>query len=331
MELLAHRPGGIPVALSQKPWLIPMVIPLLMAMCVSLLLHARKKQSLVIHANWGISGCIAGIVGMFIKCPVVTTLRGEDYSRGRISRVDGYILKLALRLSSAVVTVSDAMRISLLDSYPEYAKKLHHIPNGVNEQFLSVAKKRQYSDNSSEPLRLITIGSLIPRKGIEQIIDALSLVGNEVQLTIVGDGPEKPRLQLLTNKLNLEHRVFFKGEVEPSSVEQYLLNADVFILSSHNEGRPNVILEAFASGLPVIATAIDGVNELIQEKVTGFLFKDGEIHELAKHIEHFSEQRHQCEKFGQNAHQFIIKQGLSWQHTANSYQSLYSSLLKRTD
>jgi glycosyltransferase involved in cell wall biosynthesis len=328
LEILAHGPGGIPVALRTKSWSYLLVMPFLFAMGISLFRHARLSH--IIHANWGICGCVAGIVGKLLRCPVVTTLRGEDFTRSQISFLDRFIMTQALRLSSAVVTVSEAMHQSLANYYPQWADKIHTIPNGVDDRFLSIGNQRQWTQKK-RPLQLITIGSLIPRKGIDQIIQALILLlpETEVSLWIIGEGQEREHLESLTRENGLTNHVLFQGTVAPFAIAELLAKADVFVLASHSEGRPNVILEALAAGMPIIGTDIEGINELVSNGKTGLLFKDGDIHEFANHIRFFVNHPNKCAEYGSNAHRFIIEQGLFWRTTGERYLALYHSLLAR--
>ncbi len=324
-EVLAHGPGGIPVTLRNNRLLLLLVPSFLASMTVQFL--RRAKDADVLHANWAICGCIAGLVGRALGLPVVTTLRGEDVARVHTSMVDRYILRTALRLSTAVVTVSDSIRDSLVTHYPRWKSKIQTISNGVDDEFLRVGEHRP-SVSLGGTVRFLTIGSLIPRKGTDQIITAVSLCRNrdKVVLDIVGCGPERERLEKQVKDAGLTGRIFFRPSVDPTAVATLLDGADVFVLASHSEGRPNVVLEAMASGLPVIATNIDGVNELVSHGKTGLLFRDGAVHELAGHIDAVAAGPDHRARLGSQAHRAITEQGLRWDNTAARYFELYQAL-----
>ena len=112
---------------------------------------------------------------------------------------------------------------------------------------------------------LMTVGSLKPLKGIDVLLRAVAPVlrtGDDVRLVLVGEGPDRAALETLSRELGVADRVVFAGLRD--DVDAVLRAADVFVLSSHTEALPTVILEAAASGLPVIATQVGGVPELVE-------------------------------------------------------------------
>jgi len=113
----------------------------------------------------------------------------------------------------------------------------------------------------------------------------------------------------------------------PSDIPAVLTEADIFILASHSEGRPNVVLEAMAAGLPVIATNIEGINELIAHNENGLLFRDGSVGELTRYLESLSKDAKLRAELGRKARRFIVERNLSWSNTASRYSELYSSLI----
>jgi glycosyltransferase involved in cell wall biosynthesis len=117
---------------------------------------------------------------------------------------------------------------------------------------------------------LISVGRLIPLKGIDGLVE---LVGDDekMRLLVVGDGPDRSRLESLAVKLGAAERVVFTGAVERERIPAYLKAADAYVLNSLHEGLPHILLEAFAAGLPVVATATGGTTELVEDGVNGLL------------------------------------------------------------
>lgn len=325
-ELLAHSPGGIPVALKDNKWLYLLIPTFLFFAFINCARSGARSK--VIHANWAINGVIAGLAGKLLRTPVVTTLRGEDVTRAQKYHLDRLLLRVCLFLSTRVVVVSEAMKLWLCTEYPKLAPRVRLIENGVENVFLEVHKRRGEKKSDSE-VKVLTIGSLIPRKGIDQIIGAMAQAVNRenVRLSIIGTGPEAAALNRMAEDLGLARNVRFIGQVAASEIPNTLADADVFVLASHSEGRPNVILEAMAAGLPVIATNIDGNKELITHNENGLLFQDGAVEELARHIECLSRDVELRDKLGGNGRRFILEHGLTWSNAANRYSELYSSLI----
>lgn len=120
---------------------------------------------------------------------------------------------------------------------------------------------------------VLAIGRLRVQKSIETLLEAVALIKNkipELRILIVGEGELEQELKALTLSLNIESVVSFCGGTK--NPERYFSAADVFVLSSVFEGLPTVVLEAFRSSIPVVASNIDGTNELIDDQQNGFLF-----------------------------------------------------------
>ncbi len=325
LELLAHNPGGIPVALKNNTWLYLLIPTFLFSAFVNCVRFGA--QSKIIHANWVINGVIAGLVGKLLRTPVITTLRGEDVTRAKKSGLDRWLLRICLFLSTRIVVVSQAMKRWLCDEFPRIGCRVCLIENGIENVFLEIHKQRGVKKSDSK-VRVVTIGSLIPRKGIDQIIKAMAQATNRenLRLSIIGTGPEAGALNQMVSDLGLARNVRFVGQVAASDIPDTLADADIFVLASHSEGRPNVILEAMAARLPVIATNIDGNKELIAHNENGLLFQDGAVEELTRHLESLSRDAELRDKLGGNARRFIVEHDLSWSNTACCYSELYSSL-----
>ena len=325
LRVLAQLPGGIPVTLRARRWTYLLLPGFLLSMLLSCLRHAQNVD--IIHANWAICGCIAGLVGKLRRVPVVTTLRGDDVTRAQRSILDRVILSLCLHWSSAVVCVSHSMDAWLRKQYPLLANKMCVIENGVEDTLLSLPLERKLV-STALPLQLVTVGSLIPRKGIDLIIYAMQRLSDRstIALTVIGDGPDKLRLEQMVDTLELRQHVRFAGAVPPSAIAYELAKAHVFVFASHSEGRPNAVLEAMAAGLPVVASDIPGVNELVQHGVTGFLYQPDSADALAAHIQCLLEDVDLRARFGQAGRDNIINRGLRWPTTAENYSRLYRSL-----
>jgi glycosyltransferase involved in cell wall biosynthesis len=315
-QRLAHSPGGIPVALNQNRGMYFLVPPFLGSMFISCLRHGKKAD--VIHANWAICGLIAGAAGKLLGVPVVVSLRGEDMTRGTKKLVDRWILKGCVTLCTRVIGVSAAIVDQLRDVFPEHAEKFRLIENGVDERFLAL--ERQHP--SGNALHLVAIGSLIQRKGVDVAITAVAAVPG-VHLTIIGDGPERKALQDLINELDVSDRVELRGWVEPDAVPAQLAKHDVLVLPSYSEGRPNVVLEAMASAMPVLASDIEGVDELVEHNLNGFLFPPGDSDRLAALVQCLNEDMELFRTMGENGRQRILDMGLVWEQTAERYGQAY--------
>ncbi len=321
-QTLAHNPGGIPVALQKNRFGYFLIPFLLSSMFIHCLFLGRSRD--VIHANWAICGLIAGICGTIIRKKVVTTLRGEDINRATNSAISKLILKVCIGLSDSIVCVSSSHSKSLKKLYPTAAHKIQHIPNGVSSELLSSSP----NPGNNDSVTILTIGSLIPRKNISCIIEAISKCRcrNRIRLKIVGEGPLKQALDLSTKTLGVQTE--FKGQVDFRNIGKEYQSSDIFILASFSEGRPNVMLEAMASGLTVICSDIPGTNEVITQNSDGILFELDNRVSLANAIDTACESTEFRNRLGSNAKAYILKNQLTWQHTGSTYASLYRSMIE---
>lgn len=324
-QVLAHTPGGIPTALKEHKWLYLLIPGFLFLMLLKTTRLARHSD--VIHANWAICGCIAGLVGKIMDVPVVTSLRGDDVTRARGSWIDRFILYFCMRLSKKVIVVSNAIEEWLNQQFPWASDKITFVENGVEASLLNIGGE-DIGHSHASTLRVLTIGSLIKRKGVDQIIRALerSERKERIYLKIVGRGPEDVHLKEMVIARGLGDRVEFAGEFPANQIGGLLENSDVFILASHSEGRPNVILEAMAAARAIIATNISGTNELIRHNETGLLFKDDDISGLTECIDGLVDSAELRAGLGKAARNFIIDRGLLWENTAERYRRIYFSV-----
>ena len=152
--------------------------------------------------------------------------------------------------------------------------------------------------------RLITICRLTAWKGVDGLIEAISTIP-DIGLVVVGDGPERSRLESLAQQVGVLDRVYFAGQVPKSQVNAYLRMCDLFVLNSRYEGLPHVILEAMAAGLPVIAAEAGGTSEVVQDGVNGRLVPALRANELRLAIQRILNDAELRSRFQHNAYETL--------------------------
>ncbi|WPL18301.1 GDP-mannose-dependent alpha-(1-6)-phosphatidylinositol monomannoside mannosyltransferase [Thiorhodovibrio winogradskyi] len=319
-QRLAHRPGGLPEAWRRRDpalLLLPLFLPALFIGCLRL-----AGQVDLLHGNWSLPSLIAAIAARLRGKPAIATLRGADINRAQDSWLFQIMLRACLAWNIKIVVVSQAMHQQLQNQFAHYAKKIAFIPNGVAVP--DHCSRTQWH----HPYRLVTVGSLIPRKRLETILNALahSAAPQDSQLRIIGDGPDRRALEQLAAELGISARVDFVGSLAPEQVAAQLQWADTFVFASESEGRPNVILEAMAAGLPIMATDIPGVTELL-EPDAGCLYPVGEVAALADGLAHLHANPAFALRLGSHARQRIEQSGLSWTAAGERYAELYRQAL----
>ena len=325
-QRLAQQPGGIPAALAGQSWLYGLLPSFLAGMGLSLIRLAKQHD--VIHAHWSVCGAIAILTQPIHQKPVITTLRGSDVHQATKSRPFSLLQKKAVHGSNFTVGVSQIIEAELRQQYPEMADRIRFIPNGVDDAFFAVPAERQHLAPS--PLKLLFVGNLVPLKGLDVLLKALA--GLDVQsswtFTVVGDGPEKDYLKSLATKFEIDTDICFAGGVSFDDIPKLMRDHHVLILPSYREGRPNVILEAMAAALPVLATDINGTSELVRNDLTGWLVPPGDVDALSNALGDIINNKRNLAATGLAGRQWMQGQGLTWDKTAKLYSKLYADALK---
>jgi glycosyltransferase involved in cell wall biosynthesis len=175
--------------------------------------------------------------------------------------------KLATKVTraDAVVATSDFVRAQIMALVgPEHRARIHTIHCGVAPSPYGAIERRTKFDG---PLRLLSVARLSRRKGEETLLEALAQLlreGHSIDLTIVGDGPARAEVEKTAEELGVTEAVTFTGALGRMEVAPLYADADAFCLPSFAEGVPTVLMEAMASALPVVATRVMGVPELVE-------------------------------------------------------------------
>ncbi len=195
------------------------------------------------------------------------------------------------RSSDAVIAVSEGTGRDLKEYYGIEQRKVNVIPNGIRaDVFKDEPPPSNGGDYGHRPdqnrTKLLFVGRLVPRKGLERLLKALPLITAKqsgTTLTVVGSGEAayERKLRDMVSGLGLEGTVRFKSHVDDQELVRCYKEHDVFVFPSRVEGFGLVLLEAMACGLPVVASDIQGVNEVVRDGKGGILVDCDDIHELA--------------------------------------------------
>jgi glycosyltransferase involved in cell wall biosynthesis len=183
--------------------------------------------------------------------------------------------------------VSDHGRAQLTARTPRSAwDKLRLVHCGVDVQEFRASSARH--EGEADDLHILTVGRLVPLKGQGVLIRAVGELhrrGVPARLTIVGDGPERDSLETLSRKAGVADHVILLGAVGQDDIRRNYAHADVFCLPSFSEGLPVVVMEAMAMELPVVATGVAGVPELVEDGHSGLLVPPARVDLLADALE----------------------------------------------
>jgi colanic acid/amylovoran biosynthesis glycosyltransferase len=241
-------------------------------------LRSRKIDHL--HNHFADSSCTVSMLAA-----ALANIRFSFTLHGPYIFFEPYRWRLDLKIRQAlfVICISHYCRSqAMFLSDPEHWNKLHIIHCGID------LNRYRPVPHPSDQKRLLYIGRLSAAKGVPillQAIASLTAQHPEVLLTIIGDGPDRQALETQSAQLGLTHHLKFVGYQSQESVCQYLQACDIFVLPSFAEGLPVVLMEAMATGVPVIATAIAAISELVEDGVNGYLVPPGAVEPLAHKLD----------------------------------------------
>ena len=247
---------------------------IMMALGLFLLIKKLKAQGKceILDAHFAFpDGAAVSMIGRLLRLPVFITLRGTEPGHLRRAGIKGRLLK-GLKCAAKIICVSQSLK-DLMISQGIDEDKLTVVGNGVDtEKFQALDKlhARHELGISESASVLITVGGLVERKGFHRVMDVMPTLREEfpnlVYLVVGGasaEGDWSEYLKELASDLGIADSVRFLGQLAPDQLSLPLSAADVFVLSSRNEGWANVILESMACGTPVIASDVGGNAEVV--------------------------------------------------------------------
>ena len=266
-------------------------------------------------------GVASAMLAKKLKIPLVITARGTDINLIPKYAIPRKMILWAADQAAAVIGVSHALKERMVELGVDESK-ITVLRNGVDLDLFRPIDQNTARQKVGlwQGRWILSVGHLIERKGHHLIIEALSLL-RDTNLAIIGDGPMRAELQAMAVRLGVEDRVHFLAAVEQIELPVYYSAADALVLASSREGMANVLLEAIACGLPVVATPIWGTPEVIASPDAGVLTQDRSTDGLVAGIkELFCDypDRRRTRKYAES---------FSWDNTTNGLIELFRSVL----
>ncbi len=243
----------------------------------------KKKRIHIINTHSGIDSWIGAISGKLAGVKAIVRTRHLDLPLRR------NIINFVHYLPDLFITCGENIRKNLIEKFGFPSRRVISIPTGIEERFFSVERnkklKERFGLKENQPV-IINVGIFRSMKNHELTLDAFHKVLTKFpnsKLFLVGDGPRRDFLVNYVKQLNIEDSVIFAGF--QADVSPFYSIGEVFVLSSKSaEGVPQALLQAMAVGVPVVATAVGGVPEVVIHEKTGLLSKPGDADELASNI-----------------------------------------------
>ncbi len=285
----------------------------------------KKNNFDVVHThNWGVF-LEGGLAGTLAGVKLLHTVHGPytDYPPSWRSRIKlalrHFLERLLSRRFYRIIAVSDAIREYIEKTIHINAKRLLTIHNGI-----PTTNVRPTTRSQKTSVAFMTVGRLAPIKNHAMMLRAFAEIAKtnaHTRLIIVGDGPARIQLESSIKENHLEDKISLLGF--RADIDNLLRDADIFLLTSHYEGISIALLEAMRAGLPVIATAVGGMSEIVRDGFTGVLVADDDHITLAKAMIRLADSQTLRDEMGKQAYAYFIKE-FSLATMLSRYQSLYT-------
>lgn len=329
MQVLTQG-GGIPSAL-RRSWLAKIQFPFFY---LALLMKSLRygKDCDIVHAQWSFAALAGIVLKILYGKPMLMTERGASANLAMQHWLMKGVLKFLARHSD-FITANSAQQTELFFQLGEPRERVKTILNGIDTQKFKPHHKTTCRKTLALPKDkkiILFVGWLIERKGVEYLIEAVRILSEkrkDILCVLVGEGNQEQKLKDLVYEYDLKDNIIFVGSVSPSRVPLYMNAADVFVLPSLSEGKPNVVAEAMACGVPVVATAVAGTNELLRDGVNGYSVQSKKPDEIVHAVNMLFDNPILAQKLAHAGHDTILKGQLTWKTCAREYLTLYKKLL----
>lgn len=312
------------------------ILTALTSFALFLLIKGRRFDVWHVH-QYGLHAALAVALGKLLRRPVVLKLTSSaNHGLARATKIGRFALLTAVllkRVTAIVALTQETAREAL--AFGISPERIHQLGNGVDTTTF-------YPHNELERNKLkqmlgidlhrivIYVGRFSTEKNpdglLQAWINARPFLTEEWKLILVGGGPMHDELESTILEHGLEGSVTIIGQQR--NVEQWMGAADIYVISSHNEGLSNTMLEAMASGLPVIATRVSGVTELVDDSKAGLVAKLGDVDNLAQALVCLANDALLRKSMGSIARQ-VIEQRYSIEAVAEGHEAMYRHILAK--
>lgn len=287
--------------------------------------YVARHQVDFIQAYFAVpAGWVAWIINLFTGIPYGIYFGGSDVPGSNPSRykliypVLTPLLKIIWRRAAfRTVCSQELVRLgNLADPTVDFVC----IPNGVETARFTPIKR-----SANPKVKILFIGRLIYRKGLQRVVQALpkvqAMANKPFELEVVGTGTARTSLDELAEKLGVTDLIHYVGVVPYDKLEQSYQYADMFVLTSLSEGMPSVILEAMGCGLPIVASNVGGNNEIVEDGKSGYLIEGENIDMLAQRLVALINDDGLRQAMGARSRELSLQ--YDWDNIMGKYEELY--------
>ena len=309
---------------------------------IGLLRGPLRHKLDIVHAQFTVPSAIAAafLYSRKKRTPLVITHRSDLDSQFFVNPIykggillSNFLYKKVLQQANYIICTAE----SFANSSPvlkDFQDKITIIPNGINlKPFNNLPAKAECCNKLGLPLNanvILFVGYLANYKGPDILLRAMPMIlkdKSRVQLVFVGEGPFKSNLESFAEALNISSNVTFAGLIDDDLKKAfYYKSADVFVLPSLSESFGNVILEAMACGVPVVASKVGGIPDIVKHGKNGLLVPPKDPEALADAIIYLLENEDIREKMGKKGQEMV--KDYSWEKVAEETEEVYEMVLK---
>lgn len=316
---------GVPVyrAIRTLPWGKWFALTYLFSVLWFLLKKRRSYDIIHCHLLQGFHSLAAILMKALFKKKVIIKVGAtgpiSDFRMMKNLFGGGFLLRQTPRADRLICVCSQSAGEALQAGFlPE---QVLQIPNGVDSSYFKPLPRAE------GPLTVVFVGRLDRMKGVQVLLEAfkqLSDAGVAAHLAIIGDGPDREKLTKLARDTGRADSIRFCGET--ADIRPHLQQATLFVLPSFSEGLSNVLLEAMACGLPVVATRVGGTVDLVQDGVNGILVEPDNAGQLYQAMKKILQNKDLAKALGVQARKTAVEK-FSLESVTEQYVSLYQALV----
>ena len=281
----------------------------------------KETKPDLVHCHSSKAGVLGRLAAHRLGINCVFTAHGWAFAEGTswMRKLVAIIPeRLLAHWTNRIITVSDTDRLLALRYHVGTPEKLVTIHNGISD---TAPVDRLQTGNI--PVTLIMVARFAPPKNFGQLLEAVAGINQEFRLQLVGDGPMLADMKQKADVLGLTDRVEFLGS--RNDVDTLLSAADIYILISDWEGLPISIIEALRAGLPVVASNVGGIREMVCHEKNGLLVDRGSVDSIASSLRTLIIDKHLRLSMGKNG-RLTYETRFSATRMLNSMQNMYGSL-----
>jgi glycosyltransferase involved in cell wall biosynthesis len=297
-----------------------------------ILRFARREGVGILHTHGYKGNILFGLMPKRLRgIPMVATLHGWTWTGGwNRMRIYEWLDRISLRFIDAVVVVNRVMleKVRL--------KRLHVVNNGIPIDVVDIPSRPEEEKCHVDPeiaafcrngFTVGAIGRLSQEKGFDILLDAFKIMVEampDIRLVILGEGGEREFLEVKIRELGIENKVLMPGYV--ADARRYLFLFKVFVLSSLTEGLPMVILEAMQAGVPIVATRVGGIPEVLEDGESGVLVNSSDPAAIAEGVTRVKGEPDYRTRITENGKR-LVREKYSIERMSNEYYEIYSGLI----